>query len=264
MYRIIDSNGKVKYSGRSRAKVLDNRDPQKRGRIIVDHPLLGETVWIDYVNTPGQFNPPAIGDIVYIEADAGYPEFPIAHGNIIKGIDSDPDLDASFQRTIPSNRGWKTPGGQKVELDDGVATVVNSPDDTQLTTTNRGIRITSTANNKIHIIEDSAAGNQYILLQDAGGNIIKLDYKNNVLTINSVGKTNINTSSDQTETVGGNLTINVTGNADITASGNVVVQGAQINLNGSGGNVLTTKTDMVVDTIFGQPTVGVPTVTAGS
>lgn len=271
MFRTKDSNGNVKYSGKSRATVLDNRDPLHRGRIIVDHPLLGETVWIDYLNVPGQYNPPSIGDEVFVGVEAGHQEFPYAWGNAVTGEDAAPDVPTAFQRDVPSNRGWQTPGGHLVELDDGVATVTDAPDDTAFTTAKRGIRITSLAGNKIHVIEDSAAGNQYILLQDAGGNIIKLDYKNNTLTINSIGKTNINTTGDQSETIGGKLTINVTGDADITAggacnvtaSGNAVVQAAEIHLNGSAGKVLTTVTDPVVDTIFGAPTQGVPTVKSG-
>ncbi len=278
MFRTIDTNGNVKYSGRSKAAVLDNRDPLNRGRIIVDHPLLGETVWIDYLKSPGQFNVPSIGDVVYVEADAGHQEFPIAHGNGPVGEDANPDTPAIFKRDVPTNRGWMTPGGHAVELDDGIATVTDAPNDKAFTTSKRGIRITSTAGNRIHIIEDSDAGNQYILLQDAGGNLIKLDYKNNTLTVHSIGKTNIETTSDHTETIGGKLAINVTGDctitaanvdvtsnghANVTASGNAVVTAAEIHLNGSSGQVLTTVTDPVVDTIFGAPTVGVPTVKSG-
>jgi len=173
MFRTKDSNGNVKYSGKSKATVLDTRDPLHRGRIIVDHPLLGETVWIDYLNTPGQYNPPSIGDIVFVGVEAGVQEFPYAWGNVVQGEDADPSVPEQFQRDVPSNRGWKTPGGHLIELDDGVATVTDAPNDTTFTTENRGVRITTSGGNIIHI--DDA--NNVILIQNKQGKIFKLTDK---------------------------------------------------------------------------------------
>lgn len=286
MYRTKDTYDTPKYSGRSKAKVIDNRDPLNRGRIQVDHPILGKTTWIDYLTTPHQFDVPSIGDIVYVECDTGEYEFPVAWGNVTKGLDENVAIPQAFKRNVPSNRGSYTPGGHLVELDDGESNPTNSPVDTNLTSKKRGIRITSSANNKIHILEDTVNGNQYILLQDAGGNLIKLDYSNNKLTINSIGTTEITTAGAKTEsvgatdslnvagnkseTIGGNLTIQVTGNvniqcaaANITSSGETTVTASTIKLNGDAGDVLTTQTDPYVDTIFGVPTIGVTTVKSG-
>ena len=80
MFRVKDQNGKTKYSGRSRAIVLDNRDPLNKGRIIVDNPITGPTTWVDYLRTPAHFTVPSIGDVVYIEGDAGVAEYPIVTG----------------------------------------------------------------------------------------------------------------------------------------------------------------------------------------
>ena len=74
MFRVKDQNGKYKYSGRSRATVVDNRDPFNRGRILVDHPIVGPTTWIEYLRTPGHFTVPSIGEVVYVEGDAGVAE----------------------------------------------------------------------------------------------------------------------------------------------------------------------------------------------
>lgn len=178
MFRLIDENNKVKYAGRSKAVVLDNRDPLNRGRIIVDHPLLGPTVWIDYLMTPGQFNVPSIDDVVYVEADGGYAEFPIAWGNVIMGEDASPDTPQEFIRDIPTNRGWKTPGGHILELDDGIATVIQEVDDTNFTTKNRGIRITTSGGNKIHIAEDSDNSSESILIENNDGSSFLIDKTN--------------------------------------------------------------------------------------
>ena len=279
MFRTRDLQNNSKYVTRSKAKVIDNRDPLQKGRIRVQHPLTGNTSCCDYLKVPGSFNVPSIGDLVYIEADTGEPEYLVAWGNVTKGLDESPEIPEEFKRDVPTNRGFYTPKGHSIELDDGVAPLTNTVQDTNVTSNNRGIRITSSANNKIHIIEDVDNENQYILIQDAGGNTIKLDYKNNQLTINSIGNTSITTAQNKTETVSGNdtlnvignktetvngnLTINVNGNININSSGNTVVQASQITLNGSAGDVLTTTTDPVVDTIFGTPTTGVTTVKSG-
>ena len=77
MYRTSDISGNIKYSGRSKAKVVDNRDPLNRGRVRVEHPLIDKNLWLDYLRSPGQFSVPSIGEVVYIEADSGSPEYPV-------------------------------------------------------------------------------------------------------------------------------------------------------------------------------------------
>lgn len=223
MFRSKNSSGDAKYITRSRATVIDNRDPLNRGMIRVDHPLLGETAWIDYLRLPNSFDVPSIGDIVYLECDTGEYEFPIAWGNVTKGLDEAPEIPASFKRNVPTNRGTFSPGGHKIEIDDGEAKPSTAPNDKDLTTKNRGIRITSTANNKIHIVEDSDNGKEYILIEDKNGNMVKLDYKNNELTIKSLGKAIHDTTGDKTDTVGGDLTINVTGKSVINSTGETTI-----------------------------------------
>lgn len=222
MFRGRDSAGRPKYISRSKAVVVDNRDPFNKGRIVVNSPVLGTTAWIDYLRLPHQFDVPSIGDVVFVECEAGEYEFPIAWGNLTKGVSSPTDIPAAFKRDVPSNRGLFTPKGHLIELDDGESNPTSSPIDTNLSTKNRGIRITSSASNKIHIVEDSENSQQYILIEDAGGNLIKLDYTSNSLTINSIGNTN--------QTVGGNLNITVSGNCTINASGNTVVEGSSVKL----------------------------------
>lgn len=277
MFRTKDANGNIKYVGRSKAVVMDNRDPLQKGRILVDHPLLGNTAWIDYIREPGVFSVPSIGDVVFVECDSGEYEFAVASGIVTKGEDANPLLPSKFKRDIPTNRGFFSPGGHSIELDDGEATITDAPQDNTFTTSKRGIRITTTKGNKVHIIEDIDNSEHYILLEDINGNSIKLDTQNQSIEINTEG--------NQNNTIGGNYQIVVTGNVQlqcanasveadsavvetsgntvVTAGGNVQVDAAQIQLNGSAGQVLTTVTDPVVDTIFGAPTQGVPTVKSG-
>jgi hypothetical protein len=256
MFPVKDDSFKtIKYAGRSKAKVIDSRDPLKRGRIRVDHPLLGDTGWIPYLRTNSTFDPPSIGDIVYVEVDGGQYTHPLAWGNLTKGLDIQPNIPEEFRREVPTNRGIFTPGGHKIELDDGIAPVTTFPQDKNFTTENRGIRITSVGGNKIHIVEDSDNSQQYILINDANGNSIRLDYSNNTITIVSVDKIVTASGGDTEQEVGGDLTINVTGEASINAS--------VIKLNGASGDVVTSTTSPVIDSIYGQPQLGVPTVKAG-
>lgn len=286
MFTVKDAqNGGQKQVSPSKAKVIDSRDPLKRGRIRVLHPIIGESVWIDYVGEPNAFNPPKIGDLVYIEADSGWATHPIARGKVVKGSDTSPEIPQAFRRDVPTNRGMYTPGGHLVELDDGEAPVTDAVQDTNFTTKNRGIRVTSRAGNKVHIIEDVDSGDTYILIQDAGGNLIKLDYKNNQLTINSIGKTKIDTAEDKTETVGGNesqtvtgnrtknvngnetdtiggnLQITITGSCDILATGATTVKGSNITLkspaNSINGGVVTDNT------VNNDPITGIPLTPVG-
>lgn len=77
--------------------------------------------------------------------------------------------------------------------------------------------------------------------------------------------------ADSSETVDGTKAIVVKGDCEIITKGNVKVEagghvevmGSQIHLNGSGGSVVTTGTDPLVDNITGAPHLGVPTVLAG-
>ena len=64
-------------------------------------------------------------------------------------------------------------------------------------------------------------------------------------------------------TLNGDATINAQGKCDIISSGKTTLTASEIDLNGSTGKVLTTSTDPVVDTIYGTPTMGVPTVKSG-
>jgi hypothetical protein len=254
MFRTKDIQGNIKYSSRSKAKVIDNRDPLKRGRIRIEHALLGKTSWIDYLRTPGTFTVPSIGDLVYVEADTGEVQYPVAWGNVTKGLDENPELPEVFKRDIPTNRGMYTPGGHLFEMDDGEATLSNAPKDNDFTDKGRGVRLTTKAGNKIHIMEDETSGEQYILLEDKEGDYIKLDYKDKKVTIVSKDTTLIDTTGDRTDIIGGAWAVNVTGNATINVDGNVEVNttDATINTSGNatiaaGGNVDVTATDATIN-----------------
>lgn len=230
MFRVRDAQGRFKYTGRAKARVIDNRDPEQRGRVQVRHPLLGDTVWIDFLRDPNKFDMPSIGDIVFIEADSGEAEFPVAYGTVTKTTENGPELPIPFLRDIPTNRGLFTPFGHLVELDDGIAPDVDSELSPLVTTKSKGIRVTSSAGNKIHISEDKDNGVEYILIEDTAGNNIRLDTTNKTIDINAVDNYTNSAGKDYTIVANGNVQIQcvnavvtASGNADINATGNANV-----------------------------------------
>jgi hypothetical protein len=110
---------------------------------------------------------------------------------------------------------------------------------------------------------DAAANSTEIKCEhSAGTNSIKLSPSGADIEVTG-GDATVNASGNATVQAGGKATVQAGGDVDVTAGGNVVVQGTQIQLNGSSGQVLTTVTDPVIDLITGAPTTGVPTVLAG-
>lgn len=253
MFRGKDSYGSPKYLGRSKAVVKDNRDPLNKGRIVVDHPILGETAWIDYLKLPHQFDVPSIGDIVFVEAESGEYEFPIAWGNITKGLDEAPEIPEVFKREVPTNRGMYTPGGHTVELDDGESNSTNSPKDTDLTTKNRGIRITSKDGYKIHISEDSSNNKQEILLEAKDGSLIRIDVQNTKVHIHSEGNFEVTATSTKIDAASNEITgtLKVGGNTELES-----------NLKVSGNSELGGSTPLILSTaqFIGTGNLGAPVI----
>jgi hypothetical protein len=209
MFTVRDeSTGRTKHTGRSVAKVIDNIDPKKEGRIRVFHPLIGESGWIDYLRLPGQFSVPEIEELVYIEADAGDLTFAVAWGNLTK--EEDTSIPETFKRNRPSNRGMFTKEGHLLELDDGTGPTKSD---------NKGIRITSSGGKKLHFSEDSSKFESTITLEDDSGNGLKIDENSNSFTIaTSTGAEFKLESEDITIT---NSTVSIT----ISSSGDIEIVG---------------------------------------
>jgi len=249
---LSDRNGTLKIAGTSKALVIDNRDPDKRGRIIVDSPFAGETEWIEYLRTPESFNVPQIGDIVYLEAPSGEVDYYRAWGNEIKGPDETPELRDEFRREVPTNRGFYTPGGHLIEFDDGIANAGQDPSSSEQTTEKRGVRITTSEGTKFHILDDDDNGDRRILLEDPDGNHLIIDRENGLIDIKTDGDINIVAGSTATidtpaTTVTGTLEVK----DDIAAKAKLEVTGdttAKANLDVTGTSSLGGKTPLVLST----------------
>jgi hypothetical protein len=174
MFQVEDiTTGDHRLVTRSKARVVANEDPQKKGRIRVFHPLLGETGFIPYLSAPGSFTVPEVDDVVFLECEAGYPTHSIAWGNLNSETLGAPDFPTEFQRVTPSNRGFFTPGGHLIELDDGKGPL----------STGQGVRITTSGGNLITILEDDTAEQGLITLETAGGAKFEIDGTKDTITL---------------------------------------------------------------------------------
>lgn len=262
MYRVKDQNGKTKYAGRSKATVLDNRDPQDRGRIQITHPVLGNTAWVEYLHTPGHFTVPSIGDVVYVECDAGEPEFPYCWGNIVKGTDDAPELPSAFRRDIPTNRGIYSPDGHLIEVDDGEYELTSDKNNPTKTTKNKGIRITTSDGSKVHILDDTDNGTRQILLEDPDGNKIVIDRENKSMDLSIDGDYNVTATGTGKIVAGTSVTIDT---PDTSITGTASVDGdttLNANLQVTGNSQLAGGTPLVLATaqFIGTGNVGAPVI----
>jgi len=187
--RVFDWLDDNKYLGSSKAIVVDNKDPEQKGRIRVSSPVFGETGFINYLTVDdGFFSPPDIGSVVYIEAAGGDQEYLIATRVVNDGTVENPDTPEAFRRSVPTNRGWVSPGalnssgkplnangGQIFELDDGQATL-NTDGSLVQTSSKKGIRLTTSQGHKIELLEEGSDGSSSnrINVQTKGGQIFRL------------------------------------------------------------------------------------------
>jgi hypothetical protein len=180
--------GDIAYLGSSKAIVIDNKDPNQAGRVRVYSSVYGESPWIHCLTIDdGFFAPPDIGTVVYIEADGGDPDFIIVTGIVNDGDPLNPDTPTSFRRSVPTNRGWVTPGtldatgryitqnaGHRIELDDGIA--LDSNGVITHTKESRGIRLTTSSGHYLHLLEEETDGTQqnHIALGTLDGQSVQL------------------------------------------------------------------------------------------
>ncbi len=136
----------------------------------------------------------------------------------------------------------------------GVSVLINPDGSTSLTFAG------ATDNNGVPL--DASQGNTVVSIATDGSFQIK--HSTITLGLAKSGVVTLNATSDvsiQTQTK-----LNITTSADtiINATGKVTINGSETDVQGNGGTVLTNKTDPVIDSIFGEPTMGVPTFKAGN
>jgi len=171
--RVRDWKGESVYLGPSKAIVIDNKDPSNKGRIRIKSPIFGESSFIHYVYPDdGFFSPPDVGSVVYITQDGGDPDFLIAWATINDGDPNNPDTREEFRRSVPTNRGWASPGdlsadgspsiinnGHLIELDDGIA-IASSDGTITHTKESKGLRFSTSGGHVLRMLEELTEGSQ--------------------------------------------------------------------------------------------------------
>lgn len=104
--------------------VVDNRDPEQRGRILFKAPsILGDKVHPVWAlpsdarfagKNTGEFLPPYIGDTVELEFEHGDLNYPMFHG----GYWAKKEMPSDFLVGYPNVKGWVFKSGQKVLIDE--------------------------------------------------------------------------------------------------------------------------------------------------
>lgn len=210
-----------RHYGKYRGSVVDNQDPDGRGRLKVLVPsLLGdqETDWalpcfpFGGADQTGTYLVPPVGALVWVEFEQGDLSYPIWTGTYWTSGVAAPAHD-------PAKRVLRTPFGHTLEFDDSDGAekirIVHGGDGNPSAVFDEtgGITITDKQGAKVHLDAD---GNQ-LVVQDANGNTITL----------APSGTSIEDSN------GHSVTLDVSG-AKISAT-QIVLDGSMVMLGGSGG-----------------------------
>lgn len=199
-----------------------------------------------------QTNPGAVtfsgqdGAIVLIQCLDNIGEKAIVVGNLIH-----PDRPTTISTTAPKLSGEYN----------GVNVLVNNDGSCSLTfkgaTDNQGDPVDSSQGNTTLQIETDGS------FQFNHSTITIRADKGGVLTITAKGDANI-TCDNATINSNGDTKVVAGGDCDVNASGNVTIAAENIELNGGRGHILTDVTQPVLDSIFGEPSVGIPSVKSGN
>jgi uncharacterized protein involved in type VI secretion and phage assembly len=215
-----------RYYGKYRGIVVDNGDPQSRGRVRLRVPaVLGNetTGWalpcVPFGGSPdsGLFAVPEVEATVWVEFEAGDPSYPIWVGAFWTDTpDRSGDGDLGDWRT----RTLRTVGGQVVRLDDedGATSVT--------------IRHHSGAS---VVIDDDGT----IVLSDAGGEVVTLDAQGPGIRLEDASGNVVRTSSSGTTIDNGTgASIELSGPSITLKATTIAIDGQVVQVGGGGEPVL--------------------------
>jgi len=208
------------YNSVYRAKVVENDDPEKMGRVRVQCPrVLGEyksnwaKVCVPYaLDDGGIIQIPRVGEVVWVMFEDGSPSKPIVVGQWWipneTPLENDEYEDDEKRDRI---RRYKTESGHTVTFFD-----------------KEGEEYVELETSKGHIIKFvDEDGEQKIKIEDINGNRIEMDTEEDDL--------NIKIDNDSNQEYGGDLNIQVEGETNITTEGDTNIDaGGDVNLQGGG------------------------------
>jgi uncharacterized protein involved in type VI secretion and phage assembly len=201
-----------KYYGNYRAIVSSNEDPEKRGRIQLYSPDVGQTtalnIWVDPAFSysgagHGSFWPPEAGDFVRVAFDNGNPSRPVIYWGGWYKENAVPEK-LGYTEKVPTKRGFVTKAGH--------ALVFNDKDGSE------SLELSWKDSSALLTIDDKAkvtikTGNSHVVIDKAGKQIEILDENNNTILLDS-----------------GGVTVKTAKKVQVEGSGGVTVKGATIDL----------------------------------
>jgi uncharacterized protein involved in type VI secretion and phage assembly len=195
------------------AIVVDNNDPEKRGRIKFKcpvvfgqyiHPIWAEPCESDLAGKDsGKFDPPYVGQWVNIQFEFGDTRSPVYSG----GFFAKDELASEFKTNYPNVRGWAWKSGQRLIIDE----TENSP------------KVTVKNADGSYIDMDGKSGSENITIKHKSGATIIIDKSGNILLSDKDGKDSIAVKSGEIDIVS-NGKVNVSGKADLTINGDGVAK----------------------------------------
>lgn len=255
--------------------VRDIKDPLNLGRVKVDFPWMGEAAEAVSISSEedrahsywariatlmagsgrGVYFIPEVGDEVLVAFEHGDLDRPFVIGALWNADDHPPEsMDGEGKnhlRTIHSR------SGHRIAFDDNA--------DEQ----KAKVTIQSQGGHQILLDDDGGQGKielktnggHTITLDDAGGTLTVADKAGNKLVLDAnANSLTVETSGNQDQTVGGNLTINVTGTATISAPSGVTIDSTSIKLGSSAALTLVNDTFLdIFNTHFHVGNLGAPT-----
>jgi uncharacterized protein involved in type VI secretion and phage assembly len=213
----------TKYYGKYRGFVVDNQDPEKKGRLRVRVPsILGETEtgWalpclpFGGLQDQGFFMIPEVDSQIWVEFEEGNLSHPIWTGVFWQQTG---DIPSEAAKDEPTTRIIKTPSGHILQFEDESG--------------NEQIRLYHTQDAHLQIDNNGS-----IELKDASSNTLKLDANQNKITLEDANGNSLvmdTTGTTVTDSNGNKIEMAPAG---ITVEGTIIeIKGTQIMLGGSGG-----------------------------
>ena len=206
-------DGGERWYGKYSGQVTANDDPQQQGRVQVVVPsIFGATlaVWARPCFPYGHFYVPAVGAQVWVEFEAGDPQYPIWVGTWYPQA----DVPAEAKVSPPENRVIQTASGHTIELDDKAdkpRITIRHKDNSFLAIDDKGSVIVANKNGSTLFL--NADGGEASLMSEHG----------HVLAMNSAGMVLMNKDGASLDLSGD--TVRITG-AKIMLEGTTVSLGA--------------------------------------
>jgi hypothetical protein len=192
-----------KFYGKYSGEVISNEDPQQQGRMVVTvPPVFGAEleVWARPCLPFGHFYVPAVGAKVWIEFEAGDPDYPLWVGVWYPQN----TIPAEAAVTPPDNRVIQTPSGHTIALldrDGEEKITIKHKDNSFISIDQNGSVIISNQNGShLHL---NTQGEEVTLIEQHG-NLLRMT-SDGVLVVNQDGSATIQLAADTARVIAKNI-----------------------------------------------------------